>query len=746
MIERCETLATSVNCAYDSDFTGKEQESKDMRLSVLFLAIGLALSGAVQAADATANHHQEKTMSGEQQNPFSQPSTLPFQAPPFDRIKESDYRPAIEAGIREQQQEVARIANDTQPPDFENTYVALEKSGLLLKRVLNVFGAMTSANTSDELQKIDEEMAPKLAALDDEIHLNSKLFARLDSVYQQRDKLQLDAESRRLVEVIWQSFQLAGASLSDQQKTELKALNQEAATLSTQFTNRLLAATKAGGLIVKDKAALAGLSEGEIAAASEAAAARGLKNQWLLALQNTTQQPELQSLSDRQTREALFNASWQRAEKGDANDTRQLITRLAAVRAQQAKLLGFDSYAAWKLQDQMAKTPQAALDFMRNIVPAATARAQREAADIQAVINQQQGDFKLAPWDWSFYAEQVRRAKYDLDESQIRPYFELNNVLENGVFYAANQLYGLTFKQRKDLPVYQSDVRVYEVFDKDGSSLALFYTDFFKRDNKGGGAWMSNFVDQSRLLGTKPVIYNVANFSKPAAGQPALLSWDDVITMFHEFGHALHGMFADQHYPSLSGTATPRDFVEFPSQFNEHWASDDKVFKHFARHYQSGEPMPQALHDKILKADKFNKGYDMTELLAAALLDMHWHSLSAGEPQPDVDAFEQAALAQDKVNLSQVPPRYRSSYFQHIWGNGYAAGYYAYLWTEMLADDGFTWFKEHGGLTRENGQRFRDMILSRGNSSDLKQLYHDWRGHDPAIEPMLINRGLQDAP
>ncbi|WP_312204443.1 peptidyl-dipeptidase Dcp, partial [Mixta calida] len=671
-------------------------------------------------------------------------STLPFQAPPFDRIKDSDYLPAIEAGIAEKQQEVARIASDPQPPTFENTYVALEKSGQLLQRVMNVFGAMTSANTNDTLQKIDEETAPKLAALDDEIHLNSQLFARLDAVYQQRDQLKLDAESRRLVEVTWQSFQLAGASLSEQQKTELKALNQEAATLSTQFTNRLLAATKAGGLAVSDKAALAGLSEGEIAAAAEAAEARGLKNQWLLALQNTTQQPELQSLSDRSTREALFNASWNRAEKGDGNDTRQLIARLAAVRAQQAKLLGFNSYAEWKLQDQMAKTPQAALDFMRNIVPAATARATREAADIQAVIDQQKGGFKLAPWDWTFYAEQVRRAKYDLDEAQIRPYFELNNVLENGVFYAANQLYGLTFKERKDIPVYQPDVRVYEVFDKDGSSLALFYTDFFKRDNKGGGAWMSNFVDQSRLLGTKPVIYNVANFSKPAAGQPALLSWDDVITLFHEFGHALHGMFADQQYPSLSGTATPRDFVEFPSQFNEHWASDEKVFKHFARHYQSGEPMPQALHDKILKADKFNKGYDMTELLAAALLDMHWHSISAGQPLPDVDKFEQEALAQDKVNLPEVPPRYRSSYFQHIWGNGYAAGYYAYLWTEMLADDGFEWFKEHGGLTRENGQRFRDMILSRGNSSDLKQLYHDWRGQEPQIEPMLINRGLKE--
>ncbi|QHM75556.1 Dipeptidyl carboxypeptidase [Mixta theicola] len=716
-----------------------------MRLSVLFFAVGLALSGNAQAADATTNHDREKNMSVEQQNPFSQASTLPFQAPPFDRIKDSDYLPAIMAGIAEKQQEVARIADETQPPTFENTYVALERSGALLRRVMNVFSAMTSANTNDRLQKIDEETAPELAALDDEIYLNSKLFARLDRVYQQREQLNLDAESRRLVEVTWQAFQLAGASLSDAQKAELKALNQEAATLSTRFTNRLLAATKAGGLAVTDKTALAGLSDGEIAAAAEAAEARGLKNQWLLTLQNTTQQPVLQDLTQRVTREALFKASWQRAEKGDDNDTRQLIARLAAVRAQQAKLLGFNSYAEWKLQDQMAKTPQAALTFMRNIVPAATARATREAADIQTAIDRQQGGFKLAPWDWAHYAEQVRRAKYDLDETQIRPYFELNNVLENGVFYAANQLYGLTFKQRKDLPVYQPDVRVYEVFDQDGASLALFYTDFFKRDNKGGGAWMSNFVDQSRLLGTRPVIYNVANFSKPAAGQPALLSWDDVVTMFHEFGHALHGMFADQQYPSLSGTATPRDFVEFPSQFNEHWASDEKVFKHFARHYQTGEPMPQALHDKILKADKFNKGYDMTELLAAALLDMHWHSLSADAPQQDVDQFEQHSLAQDKINLPEVPPRYRSSYFQHIWGNGYAAGYYAYLWTEMLADDGFEWFKEHGGLTRENGQRFRDMVLSRGNSGDLKQLYHDWRGQEPQIEPMLINRGLKEA-
>ena len=712
-----------------------------MRIAPLVWAISMALTASVEAAES---HKENQHMQLQQENPFSKASSLPFQAPPFDTIQSADFRPALDAAMAEKRAEIARIADNPAPPTFENTYQALEQSGQRLRRVVNVFSAMTSANTSDELQALDEEMSPKLAALDDDIHLNGKLFARLDVVYQQRQQLKLDAESLRLTEVIWQTFKLAGAQLSDADKTQLKALNQESATLSTRFTNRLLAATKAGGVVFSDPQQLAGLNPGEIAAAAEAAKARGLSNQWLLTLQNTTQQPDLQTLSDRATREKLYQASWTRAEKGDANDTRELIARLAQVRAQQAKLLGFDSYAAWKLQDQMAKTPQAALDFMRQIVPAATARAGREAADIQAVIDQQQGGFTLAPWDWLFYAEQVRRAKYDLDEAQIKPYFELNNVLENGVFYAATQLYGITFKPRPDLPVYHPDVKVYEVLDKDGTPLALFYADWFKRDNKGGGAWMGNFVEQSTLLGTRPVIYNVANFSKPAAGQPALLTWDEVITLFHEFGHALHGTFADQRYVSLSGTETPRDFVEFPSQFNEHWASNPQVFNHFARHYQSGEPMPAALRDKMLRASSFNKGYDMSELLAAALLDQHWHGLPADQPLQKTDEFEQRALTEENIRLAAVPPRYRSSYFQHIWGNGYAAGYYAYLWTEMLADDGFAWFEEHGGLTRENGQRFRDKVLSRGNSEDLQQLYHDWRGRDPQIEPMLRNRGLQE--
>lgn len=680
-----------------------------------------------------------------QANPFSQPSTLPYQAPPFDRISDADYRPALEQAMAEKRAEVQQIAENPDAPSFENTYEALEKCGLMLRRVENVFGAMTSANTNATLQALDEEMSPRLAALNDEIRLNSKLFARLNSIYQQRESLELPAEALRLVEVVWQTFQLAGASLSDDQKTALKALNQQSATLSTQFTNRLLAGTKAGGLSLSSADSLAGLSEAELSVAAQAAADRGLQGQWWLALQNTTQQPVLQDLSDRQTRENLFDLAWRRTEKVDANDTREPIVKLAAVRAQQAQLLGFSSFAEWKLQDQMAKTPDAALAFMRAIVPAATARAKREAADIQALIDQQQGGFALEPWDWLFYAEQVRRAKYDLDESQIKPYFEVTSVLENGVFYAATQLFGITFARRDDIPVWHPDVTVYEIIDNNGLPMALFYTDFFKRESKGGGAWMSNFVDQSKLLGTHPVIYNVCNYSKPAEGQPALIAWDDVITLFHEFGHTLHGLFAEQTYPTLSGTNTPRDFVEFPSQINEHWASNEKVFMHYARHYQTGQPMPQALRDKIVKASKFNKGYDMTELLAAALLDLHWHSLRAEDKPADVAAFEQQALQADNINLPQVPPRYRSSYFQHIWGNGYAAGYYAYIWTQMLADDGFEWFNEQGGLTAENGQIFREKILSKGNSEDLKQLYADWRGQDPVIEPMLINRGLKEA-
>jgi len=685
-------------------------------------------------------------------NPFFTASTLPYQAPPFDKIHDGDYEPAMDEGMKQQLAEIEKIADNPDAPTFDNTYVAMEKSGVMLYRVMAVFGAVTGANTDDALQKVQEDEAPKLAAHEDAIYLNDKLFQRVEAVYNQRDTLKLDPESARLVEVVYKNFVHAGAKLSEADKTKLKDLNKEESTLSTQFTNKLLAATKDAAVVVDDKAKLAGLSDAELAAAAQAAKDRKLADgRYVLTLQNTTQQPELQDLSDRGTRQAVFEASWNRAEKGDDNDTRKIIERLAQIRAEQAKLVGFPNYAAWKLDDQMAKTPETAMAFMDKLAPTAVARAKKEAADIQAQIDKDQAalkqpSFKLEPWDWNYYAEQVRKAKYDLDESQIKPYFELDNVLQNGVFYAANQLYGLTFKERHDIPVYQPDVRVFEVFDKDGKSLALFYCDYFKRDNKNGGAWMDNLVGQSKLLGTKPVIYNVANFSKPAAGQPALLSLDDVITMFHEFGHGLHGMFADEQYPTLSGTATARDFVEFPSQFNEHWATDPKVFANYAKNYKTGEPMPQELVDKMKKAGKFNSGYNMTELTAAALLDMNWHMLGADAPLQDADAFETAALKKDGIDLSYVPPRYRSSYFQHIWGNGYAAGYYAYLWTQMLADDAFVNFKDHGGLTRENGDHFRSMILSRGNTEDLAKMYKDWRGQDPSLEPMLENRGLKELP
>src|SRR5271165_3977812 len=676
------------------------------------------------------------------QNPLLTPSTLPYQTPPFDKIKDTDYQPAIEAGMVEQLKEMQAIANNPAPPTFENTIVAMEKSGQLLQRATAAFFALAGANTNPTLQKVRSIEAPKLAAHRDAIFLDAKLFKRVAAIYKQRDSLKLDPESLRLVKYDYDEFVHAGANLSEADKVQLKKLNEEIASLSEAFSTKLLAATKAGALVTTDKAALAGLSDAEITAAAGAAKGRKIDG-YVVPLQNTTQQPALATLTNRSTRETLFSNSWNRAEHGDANDTRDTIARIAQLRAQKAKLLGYPNFAAWKIEDQMAKTPEAALKFMDAIVPAATGRAAVEAKDIQAVIDQQKGGFKVQPWDWEIYSEQVRKAKYDLDEEQVKPYFELNNVLVNGVFYAATQLYGITFKERKDLPVYDSDMKVYEVFNADGSSLALFYTDYYKRDNKQGGAWMNNFVEQSKLMGTKPVVVNVANFSKPAPGEPALLTSDDVKTMFHEFGHALHGMFADTKYPSLSGTNTARDFVEFPSQFNEYWAEYPTVFQHYAKHYKTGALMPAELVEKIKKSRTFNKGYDMTELVAAAELDMNWHVLPATAPLQKPHEFEKAVLEKDKLWISYVPPRYRSSYFSHIWGSGYAAGYYAYLWTQMLADDAYQWFVDNGGLTRANGDRFREMVLSRGNTQDLETLYEKWRGGKPTIGPMLKYRGLE---
>ena len=702
------------------------------QISTLVTAGALALTpgaGSAQAAFGPSN-------------PFYAPSTLPFHAPPFDKIKDSDYQPAIEAGIAENLKEIGAIADNPAKPTFDNTIVAMEKSGQLISRVMMVFNGVTGANMNPALQKVQDEVAPKLAALQDGIYLNPKLFARAEKIYEQRHSLNLDAESLRLVEYDYQQFVLAGAKLSDADKTELKKLNEEEANLTTAFISKLLAATKDAALVAQDKAALAGLTDAQLSAAADAAKERKVKG-WVLPLQNTTQQPDLQSLTNRDTRKALFAKSWNRAETGGTNDTRATIARLAQLRARKAQLLGFPNYAAWKLSDQMAKTPEAALKFMDALVPAATAKAEGEGRDIQALIDSQKGGFKLEPSDWNFYAEQVRKAKFDLDESQTKPYFELNNVLHNGVFYAARMLYGITFKQLTDIPVYNPDVQVYEVFAADGKPLALFYCDYFKRDNKNGGAWMDVFVGQSKLLGTLPVIYNVANFAKPSAGEPALISFTDVTAMFHEFGHGLHGMFADTVYPSLSGTNVPRDFVEFPSQFNEHWASYPAVFSNFAKHYKTGAPMPPELAAKIRKAATFNQGYMLTELLAAAELDMQWHTLPADAPLKNPDTFETLALNKTHLALSTVPPRYRSSYFMHIWGNGYAAGYYAYLWCEMLDDDAYQWFEDHGGLTRANGDRFRKMILSRGNTEDLAKAYAAWMGAEPDTGPMLKVRGLE---
>ncbi len=703
---------------------------------VLVLAMGIvslnnpAKSGHVSAAAAA--------------NPFFSESTLPFHAPPFDKIKDSDYAPAIEEGMKDQLAEIEKIADDPAPPTFANTLEAMERSGALLTRVTKVFFNLTTANTSDTLQKIKADEAPKLAAHSDAIFLNAKLFARVKALYDSRDSLKLDPESHYLVERYFKAFVRAGALLSEADKETLRGLNQEEAKLTTKFEDDVLAETNNGAIVIDNKADLEGLNENDIAAAAERAKELKLDGKWVIALQNTTQQPALTFLKNRAVRERLFQASVSRGNHGGENDTKAIVARLAQLRPQRAKLLGYPDHATFTLDDQMAKTPQSAEKLLTGIVPAATARARDEAARMQKLIDAEKGGFTLGPADWEYYAEKVRKAEYDLDDSQIKPYFELEHVLHDGVFFAANKLYGVTFKERKDLPVYQPDVRVFEVFDANGKSLALFYADYFQRSNKDGGAWQDSFVDQSSLLGAQPVVINVTNFTKPPAGQPALLSFDDVTTMFHEFGHALHAMFANIRYPMLGGVS--RDFVEFPSQFNEHWALDPTVFANYAKHYQTGKPMPQTLVDKIKRSRTFNQGYAVTEYVSAALLDMAWHSLPADAPLQDVNAFEAAALKRFQVDLPQVPPRYHTTYFSHIWDGGYSAGYYAYLWSEVLDDDAFYWFKEHGGLTRANGQRFRDLVLSKGGTQDVATTFRNFRGRDPIVEPLLEERGLKTTP
>ncbi len=678
-------------------------------------------------------------------NPFAVESSLPYHAPRFDLIRNEHYQPALEEGMRLQLAEIDVIAKQMQPPTFDNTIVAMERSGTLLDRASKTFFAIVAANTNDTLQKVQDVIAPKLAAHRDAIYLNDQLFQRVRAIYDRREAGKLNPEQKALVERYNRDFVRAGAQLTEPEKIRMRALNQELSKLSTDFSNKLLAGTKVGALVVDKRSDLDGLTDAEIATAADAAKQRGLTGKWVLPLRNTTQQPSQASLKNRAVRQRLFQQSTLRTSRSDSNDTRSIVRRMAELRAQKAQLLGFPNWAAYTLATQGAKTPENAIKLLTDLVPPATARARAEAADMQKLIDAQGGGFKLQPWDWQYYSEQVRKAKYDLDESQIMPYFEINNVLQNGVFFAANKLYGLTFRERHDIPVYHPDVRVFEVFDSDGKALALFYADYFKRDNKSGGAWMDQFVDQSTLTGWKPVVFNVANFTKPAAGQPALLTYDDVSTMFHEFGHALHGMFSRVDYPLVSGTNVPRDFVEFPSQFNEHWALEPTVFANYAKHYQSGAPMPQALVDKIKQSGTFNQGFAMTEILAASLLDFAWHTLPASAAQPDVDAFETASLKRFNVDVPEVPPRYRTTYFSHIWDGGYSAGYYAYTWSEVLDDDAYAWFKEHGGLTRANGQRFRDMILSRGGTLDAATMYRTFRGRDPNVEALLEERGLKGA-
>ena len=671
-------------------------------------------------------------------NPLLAESTLPYGAPDFTKIKNDHFKEALLQGIDEKREIIKKIVSSTDPATFENTILALEKSGVLLDRVRNVFSALTGAHTNDTLQAVQEEMAPKFSELRDAIYLNDKLFQRVKTLYNKKESLDLDAESLKLLETYFEDFEIAGANLSSEDKETLKTYNSRLAILSNTFNKTLLEANNAGAVTFTDKSDLAGLSDAEL---------KSMENKdgegWKITLQNTTQQPMLQSLKKRETREKLFQAAWLRAD-GTAQDTKSIITEIAELRAKKGALLGFANYAEWSLQNTMAKVPENVFKLFNGLVPSATAKAGQEAMEIQEMIRKTGGDFTLAPWDWNHYAEMVRKAKYDLDENQIKPYFELKTVLEKGVFYAAEKLYGITYKARTDIPTYHEDVLVYELFEESGDPLGLFYGDFFSRPSKRGGAWMSNFVDQSKLYNKKPVIYNVCNYPKPVAGEPALLTYDEVETMFHEFGHALHGFFADQQYPSLSGTSVARDFVEFPSQFNENWALYPEILKNYALHYKTGEQIPQELIDKIKKSGTFNQGYSLTENLAASNLDMQWHTIGSDTKIEDANAFEKEALHKTKLDVvSAVPPRYRSTYFAHIFGSGYAAGYYSYLWTEMLHHDAYNWFETHGGLTRENGQRLRDMILSRGNTLPLEEMYKDWRGSDPKIEPMLKARGLQ---
>lgn len=713
------------------------------RLAVA-LAVALGLAAPLYAADKAEPAAPTTAKAADMaNNPFAKPSTLAFQYPPFDKIKNEHFAPAMEAGMVEHRAEIDAIANASDEATFDNTIVAMEKSGQLLNRATTVFFSLSGANTNDELEKIQSEMAPKLSAHQDAIALNPKLFARIESLHAKRDKLGLDAEDTRLIERYYTDFVRAGAKLNDADKATLKAMNAELATLQTNFSQNMLKENNASAVIVDSKDELKGMSDEAISAAAEAAKQRKLEGKYVIALQNTSGQPALAQLQNRALRERLQKASVGRASHGGEFDNRAIVAQVAKIRAKRAALLGYENHAAYTLEDETAKTVKAVNDRLAQLAPAAVANAKKEAADLQAMIDKEKGGFQLAPWDWSFYSEKVRSEKFSFDEGQLRPYFEFDNVLKNGVFFAANKLYGLSFKERTDLPVYNPDVRVFDVTDADGKPLAIFLVDWYARDNKRGGAWMNEYVSQSALFGTRSVVANHLNIPKPPKGEPTLLTYDEVNTAFHEFGHALHGMFSNVKYPRFSGTSVPRDFVEYPSQVNEMWMTWPEVLKNYAKHYKTGEPIPQALVDKVIAADKFNQGFETTEYLGAALLDQSWHQIKP-EQAPEASGvldFEAAALKKAGVDFAPVPPRYRSAYFSHIMG-GYAAGYYAYIWSEVLDADSVEWFNENGGLTRKNGDHFRKTLLSRGGSQDAMQLFKDFRGREPDVKPLLERRGL----
>jgi peptidyl-dipeptidase Dcp len=678
-------------------------------------------------------------------NPLLTESSLPYHVPPFDKIKDEHFAPAIDAGMREQLKEVEAVADNSEKPTFDNTIVALERTGRLLDRAQRTFSNLNACNTNPTLQKIDEEMAPKLAAHHDEIFLNPKLFARVQELYDNRNNLGLDPESVYLLERYYKDFVRAGAKLSDADKEKLKKINAELATLQTQFEQNVLKEKNASSVVVDRKEDLRGLSDNQMAGVAAAAKAEHKEGKFVIQMQNTTGQPLLGSLENRQLRERIMQTSLARNSHGGEFDTRNIVMRTAQLRAEKAKLLGYANWAAYQLEDQTAHDVPTVNKLLSDLAPPAVANAKREAADMQKIVDQEKGGFQIASWDWPFYSEKVRKARYAFDESELRPYYELNHVILDGVFFAAGKLYGLTFKERHDIPVYQPDVRVFEVYDRDGKPLALFLGDYYARPSKRGGAWMNAYVQQSDLFGTKPVVANHLNIPKPPPGEPTLLTHDEVRTAFHEFGHALHGMFSNVKYPRFSGTSVPRDFVEYPSQVNEMWATWPEVLKNYAKHYKTGEPIPQALLDKVIAAEKFNQGYKTTEYLSASLLDQAWHQLNPSDVPQDAVAFEAEALNKAGVDFSPVPPRYRSFYFSHAFAGGYSAGYYSYIWSEVLDADTVEWFKEHGGLKRENGDRFRAMLLSRGGSADALGLFKNFVGRDPYVEPLLKRRGLDRA-